>query len=436
MKDKLRSLSPIKPLQKFLKTESSSGIILLAAAALALLIANSSFVDEYVSVFQSYISVGIADFKINKPLILWINDGLMAIFFLLVGLEVKREIQYGELSDTKSALFPVVAALGGAIVPGIIFFAFNNGSAFMDGWAISIATDIAFAIGILMLLGSKVPAWAKVFLTAVAIVDDLVAVLIIAVFYTENIKMAALIIAGLCVVVLLVMNKMNVKKIGLYLMVGAVLWVAFLKSGAHATIAGVLLGLTIPARRTSSLALVTEKVDAAATHLRKALTHKEKESREMALNYLGEVVEEAESPLYRLEHRLHPWVAFGIIPVFAFANAGVVINTSALTAAFSSTLTWGIIAALFFGKQIGIFGSVFIMDKLGFSSLPNKKGTYKIVYGLACLCGVGFTMSLFIASLSFENPQYMEYAKVGIITGSVLSGLLGYIVLRSAINEY
>ncbi|MEQ8524615.1 Na+/H+ antiporter NhaA [Gracilimonas sp.] len=436
MKDKLRSINPITPIQEFLKTESSSGIILLVTTVLALVIANTPFAGTYFDLFQTHLAVGISSFKIDKPLILWINDGLMAIFFLLIGLEIKREVKYGELSDLKSAMMPIVAAFGGALVPGLIFFGFNQGTEFVDGWAIAIATDIAFAIGILTLLGSRVPVWAKVFLTAVAVVDDLIAVMVIALFYTASIEMTALIIAGVALVILVVMNMMNVNKIGLYMLVGIVLWVAFLKSGVHATIAGVLLGLTIPARRTSSLDLVSEKIEAASKLFKHAIIHKETESRETALSYVGEVVEEAESPLYRLEHQLHPWVAFGIIPIFAFANAGVTINTDVLTEAFASPLTWGIVAGLFFGKQIGIFSAVFLMKKMALSTLPDKPGTMKIVYGLACLSGVGFTMSLFIAGLSFDTAQYLEYAKVGIIIGSLISGILGFVLLRSAIKNY
>lgn len=436
MKSRLGSIIPINPIQDFFKTESSSGIVLLITTIFALVIANTPFADLYFNLFQTHLTVGISSFSIDKPLILWINDGLMAVFFLLIGLEIKREVKYGELSDLKSAMMPIVAAIGGAIVPGLIFFAFNQGSEFSNGWAIAIATDIAFAIGILSIVGSKVPLWAKVFLTAVAVVDDLIAVMVIALFYTAGIEMAALLVAGIALVVLVAMNLLNVNKIGLYVLVGIVLWVAFLKSGVHATIAGVLLGLTIPARRTSSLELVSEKIEAASKLFKHALVHKQKESRETALNYVDEVVEEAESPLYRLEHQLHPWVAFGIIPIFAFANAGVSINTSVLVEAFSSTLTWGIIAGLFIGKQVGIFTAVFLMKKLGLSTLPNKEGTMKMVYGLACLSGVGFTMSLFIAGLSFDVAGYLEYAKVGIIIGSLLSGILGFVLLRSAIKEY
>ena len=386
----------IHSIQEFFKTESSSGIILMISTLIALVIANSPFSAIYFELFQEKLAVNLIVTEINKPLILWINDGLMAIFFLLIGLEIKRELLYGELSDFKAAVAPVVAAIGGAIVPGLIFYTLNAGTEFSDGWAIAIATDIAFAIGILTLLGSKVPIWAKVFLTAVAVVDDLIAVLVIALFYTSSIKMVALAIAAGSFTVLLILNFTNQRSLVLYLIVGLVMWVAFLKSGVHATIAGVLLGLTIPANTRD---------------------------------------EDSESPLEKMEHWLHPWVAYGIIPIFAFANAGVAINGDMIAKAMSSTLTWGIIIGLFVGKQVGIFLSVSAIRKFIPDVFPDKKGTGLILYGLACLSGVGFTMSLFIAGLSFTDAELLEYTKVGIIAGSLLSGLIGVLIIRAGINK-
>ncbi len=386
----------IHSIQEFFKTESSSGIILMISTLIALVIANSPFSAIYFELFQEKLAVNLIVTEINKPLILWINDGLMAIFFLLIGLEIKRELLYGELSDFKAAVAPVVAAIGGAIVPGLIFYTLNAGTEFSDGWAIAIATDIAFAIGILTLLGSKVPIWAKVFLTAVAVVDDLIAVLVIALFYTSSIKMVALAIAAGSFTVLLILNFTNQRSLVLYLIVGLVMWVAFLKSGVHATIAGVLLGLTIPANTRD---------------------------------------EDSESPLEKMEHWLHPWVAYGIIPIFAFANAGVAINGDMIAKAMSSTLTWGIIIGLFVGNQVGIFLSVSAIRKFIPDVFPDKKGTGLILYGLACLSGVGFTMSLFIAGLSFTDAELLEYTKVGIIAGSLLSGLIGFLIIRAGINK-
>ena len=423
------------PFQEFFKTEASSGILLLAVTVLALILANSPLAYSYFSFFEAHLTLEFPGLTIDKPLLLWINDGLMAVFFLLIGLEIKRELKYGELSDFRSALMPLVAAAGGAIVPGLIFYFFNAGTEFSDGWAIAIATDIAFAIGILTLLGSRVPVWAKVFLTAVAIVDDLIAIMVIAIFYTSGIKMTALIVAAVCVVVLLIMNRLDVRRLGLYMLVGIILWVAVLKSGVHATLAGVILGLCIPATRRRSLDSILEQAESAVFLFKRALKDEQDEDRETALNYMDDVVTESESPLHRLEHNLHSWVAFGVIPIFAFANAGVTINADLITEAFSSTLTWGIILGLFAGKQIGIFFSAYLMEKLGFSTLPGKKGTLKMVYGLACLSGVGFTMSLFIAGLSFDSATYLEYSKIGIIVGSLLSGLLGHGLIRSVLNK-
>lgn len=427
--------NPLNPIQNFFKTESSSGIILIISTILALVVANSPLAEFYFSFFQQNLIIGGLGLEIDKPLILWINDGLMAIFFLLIGLEIKRELLYGELSDFKAAILPIIAAFGGAFVPGVIFFLINQGTVYTGGWAIAIATDIAFAIGILTLLGSRVPVWAKVFLTAVAVVDDLIAVLVIAFFYTSSIKVVALLVAGGCILILMGLNYLNVNRIGIYVLIGIVMWVAFLKSGVHATIAGVLLGLIIPARQTKKFDFFANKIDRAAELFKKSITHQEKESRATAINYLSEVVDNTEPPLYRLEHSLHSWVAYGIIPIFAFANAGVSINGSMVIDALSSTLTWGIILGLFIGKQVGIYASVYIMRKLGLSTLPEERNTSSILYGLACLSGVGFTMSLFIGGLSFTDPQVLEYTKVGIILGSLLSGLLGYILIKRAIKD-
>ena len=425
----------LTPIQSFFKTESASGIILMITTALALIVANSPLSDWYFNFFKQYLSIEAFGLEINKPLILWINDGLMAVFFLLIGLEIKRELLYGELSDKKAAAMPIIAAFGGAIVPGLIFFFFNRGTDFVDGWAIAIATDIAFAIGILTLLGSKVPVWAKVFLTAVAVVDDLIAVLVIAVFYTSTIQTTALIIAGVSFIALLALNFGNVNRISAYLIIGAIMWVAFLKSGVHATIAGVLLGLTLPARLPSNVNELADTLEQAGNRFKEFVATRTDEHRTSAIHYMDEVISKTEPALYRLEHKLHPWVAFAIIPIFAFANAGLAINGSIISAALSSPLTWGIILGLFLGKQAGIFLSVNLMRKLGLDIFPTHKGTQLILYGLACLSGVGFTMSLFIAGLSFSDATLLEYTKVGIILGSFLSGFVGFLVLKVGISK-
>lgn len=420
----------LAPLQEFIKTESFSGILLLVSAVLALIIANSPLADWYTQLFQAKLTIGFEGGNISKPLILWINDGLMAIFFLLIGLEIKREIIYGELSTLQSALLPVIAAFGGAIVPGLIFFGFNAGTDFMDGWAIAIATDIAFALGILALLGTRVPVWAKVFLTAVAVVDDLIAVLIIAVFYTSKISVLALGIAGVTIIVLIIMNWANVRSIALYLLVGLVLWIAVLKSGVHATVAGVVLGFMIPATSFKNKEGLLGNIEKGVTLLKTSFSNQDKEDEETAMHYIEDSIEKLESPLHKLEHKLHPMVAYFIMPVFAFANAGVALSAEQATVAFSSTLTLGIIFGLFLGKQIGIMSSVWISSKLGIVKLPDSDKIWTIFYGIACLTGVGFTMSLFIGGLAFTNQEFIEYSKVGIFIGSLLSGLLGYFFLK------
>lgn len=426
----------IAPIQQFIKTESFSGILLLVSAVLALIVANSPLADWYTQLFQAKLTVGFESGNISKPLILWINDGLMAIFFLLIGLEIKREIKYGELSTVQSALLPIIAAFGGAIVPGLIFFGFNAGTDFMDGWAIAIATDIAFALGILALLGSRVPVWAKVFLTAVAVVDDLIAVVVIALFYTSKISVVALGVAGVTIVVLLIMNWANIRSIALYLLVGLVLWVAVLKSGVHATIAGVVLGFMIPASPHKNRVGLLDKISKGVDMLKAAYTTEDdEEDEETALHYIEEGVEKLESPLHKLEHKLHPLVAYFIMPVFAFANAGVALSAEQAVAAFSSTLTLGIMFGLFIGKQVGIMLSVWISSKLGIVKLPESDKVWTIFYGIACLTGVGFTMSLFIGGLAFTNPLFIEYSKVGIFVGSLFSGLLGYFFLKTKLKS-
>tara|TARA_R110002124_G_scaffold194919_2_gene361969 strand:+ start:9823 stop:11142 length:1320 start_codon:yes stop_codon:yes gene_type:complete len=424
------SKSRLAPIQEFIKTEAFSGILLLISAILALIVANSPLSQWYVDLFQAKLTIGFESGNISKPIILWVNDGLMAIFFLLIGLEIKREVKYGELSTLQSALLPVIAAFGGAIVPGLIFFGFNAGTDFMDGWAVAIATDIAFALGVLALLGSRVPVWAKVFLTAVAVVDDLIAVLVIAVFYTGNISMMALGIAGATIIVLIIMNWANVRSIALYLLVGLVLWIAVLKSGVHATVAGVVLGFMIPATPHKNREGLLANLEKGMNMLKSSLTTPDKEDEETAMHYIEDSVEKLESPLHKLEHKLHPLVAYFILPIFAFANAGVALSAEQAVVAFSSTLTLGIIFGLFLGKQIGIMLSVWLSSKLGIIKLPDSDKVWTIFYGIACLTGIGFTMSLFIGGLAFTDPQFIEYSKVGIFVGSLLSGLLGYFFLK------
>lgn len=414
----------------FFKKDSAAGMMLMLATILALVVANSPLYEMYHHLLEMHIQLGIGDLTIDKSLHHWINDGLMAIFFLLVGLEIKRELKYGELSTVQSALLPAVAAIGGAALPALIYWGFNAGTGYMDGWAIPMATDIAFVIGVVALLGSRVPVWAKVFVTAIAVVDDLIAVMVIAFFYTESISMMALVIAGACLLVLLFMNYRGVNKISPYMIIGFIMWWAVLKSGVHATVAGVMLGFAMPASQGWSLQRLKEYAQEGFDLFKQAEDEDLPVTKEQALHHMEETVSHAESPLHRLEHKLHFSVYFLIMPIFAFANAGVVFDPNIMGQAFASTLTWGIAAGLFFGKQVGILGFTWILTKLGFTDLADNKETWKVVYGVALLSGIGFTMSLFIANLSFDaGSDLLEFSKVGILIGSFVSGVLGYYFL-------
>ena len=376
--------------KQWFKHEASGGILLMAATILALIVSNSG-AAWYPAMLETPAKVMIGELVIHKPLLLWINDGLMAVFFLLVGLELKREVLYGELSEWKKMTLPLAAALGGLALPAGIYAAINwENSAALNGWAIPAATDIAFALGILALLGSRVPVALKILLTSVAVIDDLAAIVIIAIFYTSQLSMTALASAAVVSFFLLLLNRWGVKSLAPYILLGIVLWVSVLKSGVHATLAGVALACFIPIKPP------------------------------------GE-----KSPASFLEHFLHGWVAFFILPVFAFANAGVPLKGLSLEALLSP-VPLGIALGLFAGKQVGIFSLCWITIKSGWSKMPSGV-TWKQLYGMACLCGVGFTMSLFIASLAFEGSGadvFNTEARLGILTGSLLSGLTGYFLLK------
>ncbi len=381
-----------KALIEFLRLESAGGILLVAAAVLALVFANTPLVTAYDWILKLPVTVSIGQFGLSKPLLLWINDGLMAIFFLLVGLEIKREALEGELSSRDQILLPAVAASFGLAVPALLYFWLNqdNGDA-LNGWAIPTATDIAFALGVLALLGSRVPLALKVFLTAIAIIDDIAAILIIAVFYSDDLSASALVMALIGLTVMIVLNKRGVTRIGAYAVPGILMWVFMVKSGVHATLAGVLMALCIPLRAKD---------------------------------------EDGHSPARHLEHSLHPWVAFGILPLFAFANAGVPFDGLS----FADLLTpvpLGIMIGLFVGKQVGVFLATWLTVALGLAKRPAGTSWMQI-YGASVLCGIGFTMSLFIGTLAFEHGEFNFAAQVrlGVLGGSILSAILGYLVLR------
>jgi len=381
----------VKHLQRFFSGDASGGIILIIAAALAMLLANMGTTSGlYHSFLEIPVQLRVGALEINKNMLLWINDALMAVFFLLIGLEVKRELVVGSLASRRQAIFPVIAALGGMIVPALVYLAFNYQDPIArGGWAIPAATDIAFALGVLALLGSRVPTSLKIFLMALAIIDDLGAIVIIALFYTSDLSVLSLGVAAAAIAVLAVLNLTGVRRTGIYILVGVILWTAVLKSGVHATLAGVIVGFFIPLKE-----------------------------------------QNGKSPAAQLEHVLHPWVAFLILPLFAFANAGVSLQGVTMEG-LTSMLPLGIVAGLFIGKPLGISLFCWLALKLKWATLPAGT-TCKQIMAVGVLCGIGFTMSIFIASLAFGSvdPALINWAKLGILTGSVLSAVTGYTLLR------
>lgn len=377
-------------IRKFLRLEAAGGLLLIIAAIVALIMANSPAQGLYQQFLDIPISVKISSLELDKPLILWVNDFLMAIFFLVVGLEVKRELLQGSLAGKDKAIFPAIAALGGMLAPALIYLLFNGADEVTrQGWAIPAATDIAFALGVMALLGRRVPTELKVFLLALAIIDDLGVIVIIAFFYTSSLSLVALGLAALCVALLVFMNWRRVENTAAYLVIGLILWVCILKSGVHATLAGVIVGFLIPLRGTNNT-----------------------------------------KPSEELEHVLHPWVAYMILPIFAFANSGVQLNGVTFDGLIS-TLPLGIAAGLLFGKPLGIFLFSWISVKLGFAKLPESINL-KQVFAVSVLCGIGFTMSIFITGLAFDglDDSYSTYSRLGILIGSTLAAFLGYFLLR------
>ena len=375
-------------LKRFIDSEATGGLILMATAVLALIFENSALTSIYEKLLTLPVAVNIGDLAIDKPLLLWVNDGLMAVFFFLVGLEIKREVIEGQLSSRDQVILPAIGAVGGMAVPALIFLFVNGGDPVLaKGWAIPAATDIAFALGVLALLGNRIPTAIKTLLLAIAIFDDLGAIVIIAAFYTADLSFPSLAGAAVAMIGLFALNRFGVLRVAPYIMIGIVLWVFVLKSGVHATLAGVVLALAIPLR-----------------------------------------AGDRASPLRAVEHSLHPYVAFGVLPAFAFANAGVSLDGFSL-ASLMAPVPLGIAAGLLIGKQIGVFGSVLIAVKLGIARRPDGV-TWMQLYGLSCLAGIGFTMSLFIGTLAYAGPELMAQVRYGVLTGSLLSAFLGYAVLR------
>ena len=393
---RVKPIRALEAIREFLKLESASGIILVGAAILALIINNSPLSSLYDLFLDTSVEIRIGGLYLAKPLLLWINDGLMAIFFLLIGLEVKREILDGQLSSLSQVALPGIAAIGGMAIPALIYVIFNiNNASALNGWAIPAATDIAFALGILALLGSRVPLSLKLFLLTLAIIDDLGAIVIIAIFYSGELSVTSLIFAGVAIAALFAMNLFGVKRIAAFVVVGIILWICVLKSGVHATLAGVILAFAIPLR----------------------------------------TKEDEPCPLREMEHSLHPWIAFGIMPIFAFANAGVSLKGMSFGSLFEP-IPIGIALGLFLGKQVGVFGFSFAAVKLGLAKLPSDIN-WRLIYGTSVLCGIGFTMSLFISTLAFDSSiaDDATSARIGILVGSFIAAIVGYLILKSSLKD-
>lgn len=371
----------------FIKSEVSGGAVLLVAAVAAMLWANAPFGDSYESFWQTKLTLGFGQLAITEDLQHWVNDALMVFFFFVVGLEIKRELVVGELNERSKALLPLIAAIGGILVPGLIFLSLNLGGVGEGGWAIPMATDIAFAVAVLALLGKRIPSGVRLLLLSIAIIDDVIAILIIAIFYSKDISMVWLAAGAAGILIVYLMQRFGVSRIWPYWAIGIVVWVAFLSSGVHATIAGVILGLMTPAHPVKGRHVIED-----------------------------------------LERQLHPWTSMVIVPLFALANAGIVISASILADATASMIFWGVALGLVFGKVIGIGFGISIAQRFGWGTTPDGV-TSSHAWGVAALGGIGFTVSLFIAELSFENEQLLEYAKIGIFTGSIVSALIGVFLL-------
>ncbi|MHC4306736.1 MAG: Na+/H+ antiporter NhaA [Planctomycetota bacterium] len=424
----------LSPVVRFARLEAAGGILLLICTAVAVVWANSPWRASYFDFWHLPVTIQVGTFTLSESLAHWVNDGLMAIFFFVVGLEIKRELLVGELASPRKAAIPVAAAVGGMAVPALVYALVNTGGDGMKGWAIPAATDIAFALGIMALLGKRVPLSLKVFLMALAIVDDIGAVLVIALFYTSDISWTALGAAGVMLVLLATANRLHVRNAIVYLVLGLLLWVAFLLSGVHATLAGVLLAFTIPARfriRGADFVAFARRAlnefEQAGGNENDLMTN---QARQKWLHGMELASEHVDTPLLRLEHALVPWVAFAIMPIFALANAGVEIS-GGFAPALGSRISLGIILGLVLGKQAGIMLCTWLAVRLGLGSLPEGV-TWKHIYATSWLAGIGFTMSLFIAYLGFGAGDQLVLSKYGILAGSLIAGVGGYILLRLA----
>ncbi len=430
----------ITPFEEFIHQETTSGLILMVSALLAMFFANSFLAPHYAHILHTELAISISGLgELKYTLHHWINDGLMAFFFFVVGLEIKREVIVGELSDPKAAMMPIIAAIGGMLVPALLFFWLNINTDAAIGWGVPMATDIAFAVGVLVLLGSRIPKTVLTFLVALAIVDDLGAVVVIALFYTEQILINWLLLVVLALIILIVFNRMGIRKPLPYFIIGLIMWFAMLQSGIHATLAGVLVALTIPVKPKFDHRLFIEHMsdilnslktnDSKQTDNHHSCIIHDNESRAL-LQTLENGVHSVESPLQRLEHSMHMPVAFIVIPLFALANAGIPVDISALGQTLSHPVALGVMLGLIMGKLIGVAGITWLAIKLGLGKLP-KGMTGQHLIGVGFLAGIGFTMSIFIAELGFShNAEYLLMAKTGVLFASLIAGSCGYLWLR------
>lgn len=411
----------------FITSSTAGGVILLAVTVAALVWANSGAAASYFALWETNVTFAFGGFSLSKTLHHWINDGLMVIFFFMVGLEIKREIAVGELASFKKALLPILAAVGGMAGPALVYLIFNAGTPTAHGWGIPMATDIAFALGVLALAGDRVPPALKVFLAALAIVDDMGAVLVIALFYTSELSLAMLAAGAGVLVLLFIANRMNVRSTAVYLLLGLLLWFFFLKSGVHATVAGVLLAMMIPVR---------SRIDKSdfLRETKRAVERLENDDASAAENelihHVAAVTEDAQSPLHRMEHALQPFVAFLIMPVFALANAGVALQGD-IAASLASPVALGVGLGLIIGKQAGIFGTTWLAVRTGVAVLPSGV-SWPMIYALTWLCAIGFTMALFIAGLAFTDPATMDVAKIAILAASTVAGVAGMVLVKKS----
>ncbi len=408
----------LNPFEEFVRGESAGGITLIAAALLAFAWANSPFAPGYFALQETPFGIGIGGFGLEKPLLLWVNDGLMAVFFFLVGLEIKREVSVGELANPRDAALAVIAALGGVVVPASIYAAINWGGEGIAGWGVPMATDIAFALGVMALLGSRVALSLKVFLTALAIVDDLIAVSVIALFYTAEVDLLSLALSLGVLALAFAYGRRGGRSLRGFALLGLLVWFFMLQSGVHATVAGVLFALVIPMNRKIPPEDLRDE-------LRSGLERGEFEEVETKVANLERVLEDAQSPLHRLEHSLHPWVAFVVMPVFALFNAGVSLTGGG---GLANPVALGVLLGLLVGKPVGVLGASWLAVRMGWSSLPQG-ASWGAMAGVSLLAGIGFTMSLFIGTLAFAGSTLLDAAKLGVLAASVVAAVAGLAIL-------